>query len=460
MTFFRAGLRRWLRRGGILFLSLIVLYVVGRPIQIWLDGFYSGDRAPYLQMPAATAMSIRWQSKEKYSGVIHYGIKANQLDLEQKETSPDTEHEVRLSGLKPATRYFYSAGNETSAEYKGEQFWFRTSPLTGAVSNDYKPVRFWVTGDQGDRNKIQQQVRDTALSWVKQHPRKGENPLAYDFWLTTGDNAYRSGTNPQFQSEFFEPYQAILRHTPVWPIYGNHDARRWVFFNIFSFPDEAQSGGVASGTEHYYSFDYENIHFIVFDTVEGDLDPQGKMIKWLVRDLKQTKQQWLIAVSHHPPYTKGSHDSDNPRDSGGRLIKIRKNILPILEKAGLDLYLSGHSHMYERSDLMGCNYGFSKSFSEKLVLSKSENSVYSKQDNLLSANNGTIYNVLGSSSKVDDGPLNHPAMPHSLHQAGSLVIDVDQHNLKAYFINNEGKVADHYMIRKGIKGGAVSRACK
>jgi hypothetical protein len=460
MTFLKIDIRLWLRRSGIFLLSLILLYAIGRPTQMWLDGFYSGARAPYLQMPAATAMSIRWQSTEKYRGVIHYGIDANQLDLVQTETSPNTEHEIRISGLQPATRYFYSAGNKADAEYKGPQFWFRTSPVTGTAIDHFKPVRFWVTGDQGDRNKVQTQVRDTALSWVKQHPRKGPNPSGFDFWLTTGDNAYRSGTNPQFQAEFFDPYKAILRNTPVWPTYGNHDARRWVFFNIFTFPEHAESGGVASGTEHYYSFNYENIHFIFLDTVEGDLDPQGKMLKWLARDLKQTRQQWLIAVSHHPPYTKGSHDSDSPKDSGGRLIKIRKNILPILEKAGLDLYLSGHSHMYERSDLMGCNYGLSKSFNEKMVLSKAKNSVYVKQDNLLSANNGTVYTVLGSSSKVDDGPLNHPAMPHSLHEAGSMVIDVDKNNLQAYFINNEGKVADQFTIRKGVKGGAVSHACK
>jgi len=34
------------------------------------------------------------------------------------------------------------------------------------------------------------------------------------------------------------------------------------------------------------------------------------MCEWLRQDLAANHKQWLIAYWHHPPYTKGGHDSD------------------------------------------------------------------------------------------------------------------------------------------------------
>ncbi len=452
-----ALLLRILKRIGLIVLALLVIYAVGRPTQIWLDGFYTGDRGPYLQMMTSNAVTIRWQSKKEFKGAVSYGLKSNQLNKTQYEDIANEEHEIRLTGLKPGTTYFYSVGDGKNDSIKGTDFWFKTSPKINVNSDE--SVRFWVTGDQGYPNLIQDQVRDAMLGWVKQNPRSINESPTVDFWLTTGDNAYRSGTNDQFQAGFFEPYKSILRNTPVWPIYGNHDARRWVFFDIFTFPTKAESGGIASGSEHYYSFDYANIHFVMLDTEESSHDINGEMLSWLKEDLQATKQQWLIAFLHHPPYTKGSHNSDNKRDSRGRLITVRENILPMLEKAGVDLVLSGHSHMYERSDLINCHYGLSSTFTSDMVRAKDKNNSYIKKNENISANSGTVYSVIGSSSKVDNGPLDHPAMPHSLKEAGSMIFDVNKNELKAYFINNSGQVKDQFEIIKGVEGGVESRSC-
>lgn len=450
-------LLRLLKRLGLAFLALLIIYAIGRPTQIWLDGFYSGVREPYLQMMSSNAVTIRWQSKTEFAGVVHYGLKDDQLNKIQTEKSIGEEHEIRLTGLQPATKYFYSVGNQNKETFKGESFWFKTSPAMNSVKNE--TARFWVTGDQGYPNIIQDEVRDSAVAWAKQHYRTEKNTPLFDFWVTTGDNAYRSGTNEQFQTAFFEPYKTILRNTPVWPAYGNHDARRWVFFDIFSFPENAESGGVASGTEHYYSFDYANLHIVMLDTQASDLDDNGEMLTWLKKDLKQNKQQWLVVAFHHPPYTKGSHDSDNKWRSGGRMNDTRENILPVLEQAGVDLVLSGHSHMYERSALINCHYGLSNSFDSKFIRDNSKKSVYRKKANKLSAYNGTVYAVVGSSSKVNDGPLDHPAMPYSFKQAGSMIVDVNGKHLTASFVNKDGVVIDKFEIIKGVKNGVISRSC-
>ena len=123
-------------------------------------------------------------------------------------------------------------------------------------------------------------------------------------------------------------------------------------------PRNGEAGGVASNTELYYSFDYANAHFIVLDSMESDPSNCSDMHNWLLADLAATGQEWVIAYWHHPPYSKGTHDSDNANDSGGRLGNMREIILPDLEAGGVDLVIAGHSHAYERSYLIDGAYGY------------------------------------------------------------------------------------------------------
>lgn len=427
---------RWLP-GALL--ALVVVLGIGRLVQLQLDTIYHGQRAPYLQLPSPASMTIRWQSDNDYQGIVHFGTQPDALASQVKENQPGDSHEINLQQLSPLTRYYYRLGSETSTTYGGEDYWFVTFPKTG----EPVPLRFWVTGDQGKPGPVQDDVHEAMLAWVEQHPRKGRAYL--DLWLTTGDNAYRSGSNKQFQKAFFEPYADILRNVPVWPTYGNHDARRSTFFDIFTFPTRAESGGLASGTEHYFSFDYGQVHFVLLDSQASDLHHDGQMANWLKKDLEASKQTWNVVVFHHPPYSKGTHHSDSPDDSDGRLHQVREQIVPILEQHDVDLVLSGHSHMYERSHFMTCHYGDSSTLKPGMILDrdrKFEKSLVKR------ANQGTVYTVLGSSAKVDRGALDHPVMDVAKMEAGSIVVDVNGNTLTARFINRAGDVTDKFEIKK------------
>jgi hypothetical protein len=427
-------------------LLLIVLYGLGRLGVVAWGSYYSGERGPYLQQPAPTAMTLRWQTSDEEVGVVRYGYKPDQLQWQEKESQAGEEHEVRLTGLQPATRYYYALGTTTTTHYAGGDYWFYTPPSRGTPT----ATRFVVLGDPGYPNPGQVAVRDAMQSWLDANPRAGRS--AFDLLLTTGDNAYRSGTNEQFQAGFFAPYANWLRNVPVWPVYGNHDARRWAFFDVFSLPAKGESGGLPSGTEHYYSFDYGQVHFVILDTEASSMRAGSKMLRWLERDLAESKQPWLIAVSHHPPYTHGSHNSDSRADSSGRMFEVRRQVLPLLEKAGVDLVLSGHSHMYERSHLLGCHYGTSDTL-ETTMLQRprivNQLSLYSKPAAGRVAHQGTIYAVVGSSSKVDNGPLDHPAMAVSLRRRGALVVDINGSQLTGRFVTDNGELADQFAIVKG-----------
>ena len=460
-------IKNTLKKSGFIFLVLLVLFGIARVMDKTLGGIYDGPRAPYLQLPTSNSIIIRWQTKDRNIGVVRIGEVAGKLDRQIRETSADDEHRVQLTGLKANTRYYYSVGTPNYTLYQGSGYWFKTSPDKNTAAE--QPVRFWVTGDQGAAGALQSGVRDAMLSWTKQQPLAGKTTP--DFWVTLGDNAYRSGSNKQFQENFFAPYAAILKHTPVWPAYGNHDARRWAFFNIFDLPTQAEAGGTPSATEKYYSFDYGPLHVVMLNSHSSRIQKNSKMLRWLEKDLAQTKQQWLVVAFHHPPYTKGSHNSDSLTDSFGRMRNVREYVLPILERVGVDVVLAGHSHMYERSWFMNCHYGFSETFDTQFIQDyppegsidlaeirqQQNNLVYRKASTGLSAYSGAVYVTLGSSAKLDNGDLNHPAMPRSLQVGGSMVFDIAGNKLTANFINASGQVVDKFSIEKGVADAPAAR---
>jgi 3',5'-cyclic AMP phosphodiesterase CpdA len=91
------------------------------------------------------------------------------------------------------------------------------------------------------------------------------------------------------------------------------------------------------------------------------------MLTWLKADLEANSRDWLIAFWHSPPYTKGSHDSDNLFDNLGNMTEMRENAVRVLESYGVDLVMCGHSHIYERSYLINGHYGFSDSLEPEMI---------------------------------------------------------------------------------------------
>ncbi len=350
----------------------------------------------------------------------------------------------------------------------GRNFYVGTTNLirTGGDSNTFfvthppigtrPPVRVWVLGDPGTRKKAERDVRDAYYRW------SGDRPT--DLWLILGDIAYTAGRDAEYQGAVFQVYDQMLRKSVLWPALGNHDAgsanspiEHGIYYDIFTMPAQAQAGGVMSGTEAYYSFDYANVHFVCIDSSDSSWTKDGLMLQWLQRDLETNRQDWLVAYCHHPPYTKGSHDSDNDRDSDARMRMMRERVLPILENYGLDLMLTGHSHSYERSYLTDGFYGVSRTLNKKTHFKsmndgrKDGTGIYVKPTRGPAPHEGAIYVVAGSSGQISGGDLDHPVNFISTNVLGSLVLDFHGHRLDATFIDDQAVVRDNFTIVKGAE---------
>lgn len=402
-------------------------------------------RGPYLQQVTEQSVIVRWRTSSGTVSVVRYGLDSGSLSQTATVSGSRTEHAVLLSGLSDSTTYFYSVGDESGALAGDTSFYFTTAPEPGTPA----PARFWVLGDSGTANGNAANVRDAFKAWSASQPA--------DFMIMLGDNAYNSGTDAEYQAAVFDMYPEILRQLPLWSTLGNHDGysadsatQTGPYYDIFNLPVAGEAGGLPSGTEAYYSFDYGNVHFICLDSYESDRSTAGNMLQWLESDLAFNDKPWVIAFWHHPPYTKGSHDSD----SEGALIDMRQNALPILEAWGVDLVLSGHSHSYERSYLLDGHYGASSTLDPvENVLNPGDGRIsgtgaYQKPGVVAAEHAGAVYAVAGSSGKISSGPLNHPAMFVNLIELGSMVIDVSGSQMDAVFIDDSGAVLDEFTLIK------------
>ena len=423
-------------------------------------------RGPYLQLATPTSMVVRWRTDMTEPSAVRYGLDPKELTLTAKAQGISTEHIVNLPKLQPNTRYFYVplTGNDKPAATpapgakvavaedappSGVINSFVTPPLPGPA----QPTRVWVLGDPGTKTAEQAAVRDGYYKFT--------GTRTTDLWLILGDNAYPDGTDADYQKAIFEMYPKTLRTSPLWPALGNHDAQSansitesGVYFDIFTLPNRAQAGGVPSGTEAYYSFDHANTHVVCLDSQDSDRSTNGAMAQWLRADLAATTRDWIVAFFHHPTYTKGTHDSDKDSDSGGRMNDMRGSILPILEAGGVDLVLSGHSHVYERSFLIDGHYGKSATWDPQFIKQAGDGrpsglGAYTKP-RARTAHAGEIAIVTGSAghASAKPVPLNHPAMFISLNEIGSSVLDIDGLKLEFTFLNEKGEVRDSFTIQK------------
>ncbi len=412
-------------------------------------------RSPYLQLGTPDSLVVRWRTDNLSNSRVRFGLAPDALNMAAVDATVTSEHEIALAGLESETTYFYSVGTSTETLIGGDaNHFFTTPPLPGTA----KPTRIWVTGDSGTfhipllpDSRDAAGVRDSYLTFT--------GSRATDLWLMLGDNAYTFGTADEYQRALFEAYPTLLRKTVLWPAYGNHDAissdastQTGPYFENFTLPTSAEAGGVASSTEAYYSFDYGNVHFVCLDSSESDRTG-GPMLVWLEADLAATTRDWVIAFWHHPPYTKGTHDSDLESE----LVEIRENVLPILDSHGVDLVLTGHSHNYERSFLIDGFYATPTTISDGTILD-SGSSPYFKPTLGPAPHEGAVYAVVGSSGRAEPptNGLDHPVMFFSQQTLGSMVLDIDGNNLTARFIdrtcavmNDSDCVLDSFTLTKG-----------
>jgi hypothetical protein len=446
-------------------------------------------RGPYMQQLTSTTINIRWRTDVPSDAKVYYGTDMNNLNMTATNPISNVDHEVALTGLQPFTKYYYKIeSNNITLSGPDTMHRFTTAPVPGTV----QPIRVWAIGDFGKANTGEALVRDSYLQYAAN--------THTDVWLWLGDNAYNDGTDNEYQQKVFDntnAYGEVFKTIPFYPCPGNHDynsicappgcnkdplIHTGPYYDIMTLPKQAEAGGVASNLENYYSFDYGNAHFISLNSelgsianaaydwigaLNGDYE-NSPMMQWLIQDLQTNTKPWVIAYWHQPPYTKGSHDSD---DIWELFMKaMREHYVPVLEQYGVDIIVNGHSHVFERSYLINGYYtGTSADFNPALHLvdgssgNEALGEEYVKYSDGPDARKGTVYVVCGNSgSSEGSAPLvanPHPVMYYSEAGSsayGSFIMDIDGNKLTGKYLSSDGQIKDQFTVKKqsttGIEG--------
>jgi acid phosphatase type 7 len=413
-------------------------------------------RQPYLQVVTPNSIVVRWDSDSARVGTVYYGSSVTSLTSAKFDTAT-IKHEITITGLSPRQKYYYSVTGPSGG--RSDQY-FVTAPATGTR----QLTRLWVISDFGQSFDAGSDARRVVS--VNVWKDYNNNSLAADLVLSVGDQT-ESDWEIQLQANYFNQLQDVLRTTPLFTTIGNHDAgdQAIVYKASFTLPTNAEAGGLSSGTENYYSFNYANIHFVVLAVDGFDITPETA---WLKDDLATNKSDWLIALMHHPMHSAGDHKSDTDAFS----ISERTNWLPLLEDAGVDLILAGHNHVYERTYMLDNLTGKSTSLTtaNKIDTSLGRPDVdHAYHKPLGPPHKGTIFvncTSGGYANNADDlrTPFAFtPVVVKGSDYEGSLVIDVDgskQMNVK--FLCDEldstgSHIWDHFTINKEQQAVSVDK---
>jgi hypothetical protein len=220
------------------------------------------------------------------------------------------EHVARLSRLTPGKRYTYTVEDDASALATGR---FRAAPARASS------FTFAVVGDYGSGDANEAAVASLIESWQP------------DFVLTVGDNAYPEGSPVLLDRDIFGPYAAVMRESAWFPALGNHDVKA-----TGGRPELAAFHSL--GAERWYRFTWGNAAFVVLDS-DTNVAPGSPQLRF-ARAALARRSCFRFAAWHHPPW----EPPGRPHSPG-----LRRHIVPLLQRDGIQIVFLGHLHAYARS---------------------------------------------------------------------------------------------------------------
>jgi acid phosphatase len=193
--------------------------------------------------------------------------------------------------------------------------------LLASTAHGESDIGFLAFGDWGMGNAGQKQAAAGMKTFCHAQPCK--------FGVILGDNFYPSGVknvdDPQWGTKFESMYGVL--GIPFYVSLGNHDYRG----NVQAQIDYSGKSPRWICPARYHTFTEGDLQFFAIDTNQFNQAERD----WLEAQLAASTAKWKIVFGHHPIYSGGGH---------GDTAELKKDLLPLLKKAKVDFYLSGHDH--------------------------------------------------------------------------------------------------------------------
>ena len=195
-------------------------------------------------------------------------------------------------------------------------------------------VVFAAVGDTGTGGRNQMDVAQAMVDAYQETP--------YGFVAHVGDVSYYGSIVDRWPEVWEEPYKPLLDAGVLFQVaLGNHeleeesseDVEAWIADRLAQFGYDTT----------YRVVPYGPIDFFFLDTATPLIagDRSGEQRAWLEQALADSQARWKVAVMHHAPY------SSSPKR--GSYTEIRDIVQPLFAEHGVQLVLTGHDHLYERT---------------------------------------------------------------------------------------------------------------
>ncbi|EFA79279.1 hypothetical protein PPL_07697 [Heterostelium album PN500] len=193
-------------------------------------------------------------------------------------------------------------------------------------------------------NPVDNVTREIKTAFNDEFKEPGWNGFSNTAYadITETDEHLING-NQTVWNEFLAAIEPISTRIPYMTVIGNHDLFSLVgvtYRQTFAMP------GSKEGLT-WYSFNYNGVHFVSVSS-EQDYSVGSQQYEWLKNDLKTFRENnptsWIVVFGHRPIYCSLEHRWCNTMKDG-----YVKSIEHLLQVYNVDVYLSGHTHSYERT---------------------------------------------------------------------------------------------------------------
>ena len=271
-----------------------------------------------------TSISVSWYTRKALDGPcdVEIGVQGDTLTWRATGTSvthpslgQSHYHEVVVGGLEPGVAYEILPRHGSREEH-------------ALISRTFN--------SPGD-NLMMTAYADQETSEVSANMVRSAAAVAADLHLHAGDLCHANG-DPDIWDAWFDMIEPLARQRPYLTVFGNHDGDETGeangYLNRLSMP----------GNELYYSIRHDHLVLIVLDSEH--LERQAALLQrdWARAELEAAANDprisWIVVSIHRPLYSSSNH--------GGELVLIA-HLEPLLVQYGVDLVITGHDHVYERS---------------------------------------------------------------------------------------------------------------
>ena len=299
----------------------------------------------YLQNPATDGMSIMWLTHVPCHSWVEYGT--DSLNMQRVQSwaegitiANNTLNNIRLTGLKPGTRYFYRVCSREITLYQpylkefGETAIGKISSFT-TLDNRKTDFTAVIFNDLHDIyplfDKLYQQVKD----------------IPYDFVVFNGDCIADVQSEDIAVSTISHYSRGIgADKVPSFYVRGNHETRG--AYSPFLWNLLGKTGGNTS----YGAFSIGDTRFVILDC--GEDKPDDTWVYYGLNDFTQFRKDQAdflkkeiaskefqsaakrVLIHHIPVYGMGERPFNPNRDEWGG----------ILAKASFDICLNAHTHRF------------------------------------------------------------------------------------------------------------------